>query len=95
MALMLPVVRDPTATWARVLSYFPPLTPFLMMNRSAAPPPLIDYIATTALLIVTVALALYASGRIFRVGLLHTGAPPKMKELLTWLRTSSPDKAKN
>ncbi|MGA7965710.1 MAG: ABC transporter permease [Gammaproteobacteria bacterium] len=95
MALMLPVVRDPTATWARVLSYFPPLTPFLMMNRSAAPPPLIDYIATTALLIVTVALALYASGRIFRVGLLHTGAPPKVKELLAWLRTSSPDKAKN
>ena len=95
LALMFSVVKDPTATWARVLSYFPPLTPFLMMNRSAAPPPLIDYIATTALLIVTVALALYASGRIFRVGLLHTGAPPKVKELLAWLRTPSPDKAGN
>ena len=93
MVLMLPVVKDPTATWARVLSYFPPLTPFLMMNRSAAPPPLIDYIATTALLIAAVALALYASGRVFRVGLLHTGAPPKVKELLAWLRTPSPDKA--
>ncbi len=95
LALMLPVVRDPTATWARVLSYFPPLTPFLMMNRSAGPPPLIDYIATTALLIVTVVFALYASGRVFRVGLLHTGAPPKVKELLAWLRTPIPDKADN
>ena len=95
LALMLPVVRDPTATWARVLSYFPPLTPFLMMNRAAAPPPLIDYVATTALLLVTVVLALYASGRVFRVGLLHTGAPPKIKELLSWLRTPSPDKADN
>lgn len=95
LALMFPVVKDPTATWARVLSYFPPLTPFLMMNRSAAPPPLIDYIATTALLIVTVVLALYASGRVFRVGLLHTGAPPKLKELLAWLRTPSQDRADN
>lgn len=87
MILMFPVVKDPTATWVRVLSYFPPLTPFLMVNRSAATPPLVDYIATTALLVITVALVLYGSGRIFRVGLLNTGAPPKVKELLAWLRT--------
>ena len=87
LILMVPVVKDPTATWARVLSYFPPLTPFLMVNRGAAPPPLVDYIATTALLVVTVAAALYASGRIFRVGLLNTGAPPKVRELLAWMRT--------
>lgn len=93
MILMFPVVKDPTATWARVLSYFPPLTPFLMVNRSAAPPPLVDYIATTALLVLAVALALFASGRVFRVGLLNTGAPPKIKELLSWIRTPSPDQA--
>ncbi|HEX5314284.1 MAG TPA: ABC transporter permease, partial [Gammaproteobacteria bacterium] len=90
LIIMVPVVKDPTATWARVLSYFPPLTPFLMVNRSAAPPPLVDYVATTAILIVTVAFALYASGKIFRVGLLSTGAPPKLKELLAWLRTPRP-----
>ncbi len=87
LIIMVPVVKDPAAAWARALSYFPPLTPFLMVNRSAAPPPLVDYLATTALLVVTVALALYASGRIFRIGLLNTGAPPKIKELLGWLRT--------
>lgn len=91
--LMVPVVKDPTATWARVLSYFPPLTPFLMVNRQAAPPPLVDYIVTTALLAVAVAFVLYLSGRVFRVGLLNTGAPPKLKELLSWMRTPSPDKA--
>lgn len=89
LIVMVPVVQDPTAAWARVLSYFPPLTPFLMVNRGAAPPPLVDYVATTALLIVTVSLALYASGKIFRIGLLNTGAPPKLKELLGWLRTPS------
>ncbi|MGH8307611.1 MAG: ABC transporter permease, partial [Gammaproteobacteria bacterium] len=86
LILMVPIAKDPTATWARVLSYIPPFTPFLMMNRSAAPPPLVDYIATTVLLLLTVVVALTASGRIFRIGLLNTGAPPKLKELLGWLR---------
>ncbi|MGH8372083.1 MAG: ABC transporter permease [Gammaproteobacteria bacterium] len=86
LILMVPVAKDPTAIWARVLSYIPPFTPFLMMNRSAAPPPVIDYVLTTALLLATVALTLYASGRIFRVGLLNTGAPPKLKEMLSWMR---------
>ncbi|MDN5864378.1 MAG: ABC transporter permease [Gammaproteobacteria bacterium] len=91
LLVMVPVIKDPTATWVRVLSYFPPLTPFLMVNRSAASPPLVDYIATTALLIVIVAIVLYASGKIFRVGLLNTGAPPKLKELLSWMRTPKPE----
>lgn len=88
LILMMPVAKDPTAIWARALSYFPPLTPFLMMNRSAAPPPLTDYILTTLLMLVTVIITLYASGRIFRVGLLNTGAPPKFKEMLSWMRAS-------
>lgn len=86
--LMVPVAKDPGALWARALSYFPPLTPFLMVNRSAAPPPVTDYIFTTLLMLVTVSLALYASGRIFKVGLLNTGAPPKLKEMLSWMRAS-------
>ncbi|HET7649743.1 MAG TPA: ABC transporter permease [Gammaproteobacteria bacterium] len=88
LILMTTVAKDPTAIWARALSYFPPLTPFLMMNRSAAPPPLMDYILTTLLMTLTVGLTLYASGRIFRVGLLNTGAPPKLKEMLAWARAS-------
>jgi len=86
LILMVPIAKDPTATWARVLSYAPPLTPFLMMNRSEAPPPIIDYVATTALLVLTVIIAFYASGRIFSTGLLNTGAPPKLKEMLSWIR---------
>ncbi|HET7921684.1 MAG TPA: ABC transporter permease [Gammaproteobacteria bacterium] len=90
LILMIPIVKDPSAIWARVLSYIPPLTPFLMMNRSAAPPPVTDYIFTTLLLIATVVLVLYASGRIFKIGLLNTGAPPKLRELLGWLRDAGP-----
>lgn len=88
LILMVPAAQDPTAWWARVLSYVPPLTPFMMMSRSAAPPPMVDYIATTALLAVTVAIALYAAGRVFRRGLLNAGAPPKLREMLAWARNS-------
>jgi ABC-type Na+ efflux pump permease subunit len=88
LIIMVPVAQDPTALWARVLSYVPPLTPFLMMSRSGAPPPMIDYIATTALLLVTVVIAMYLSGRIFQRGLLNSGAPPKFGEMLSWARGS-------
>lgn len=87
LILMVPVAQDPTALWARVLSYVPPLTPFMMMSRSAAPPPLFDYVATTALLALTVVVALYAAGRVFRRGLLNAGAPPKVREMLAWARS--------
>ncbi|MGH8145337.1 MAG: ABC transporter permease [Rhodanobacteraceae bacterium] len=86
LILMVPIAHDPTALWARVLSYVPPLTPFLMMSRSGAPPPLIDYLLTSALLLVTVIIALYLSGRVFRRGLLNSGAPPKFREMLSWAR---------
>lgn len=88
LMIMVPVAQDPTATWARVLSYIPPLTPFLMMSRAGAPPPLVDYFATTALLLVTVIVALFLSGRVFQRGLLNTGAPPKLGEMLSWARAS-------
>lgn len=84
LILMVPVAHDPTALWARALSYVPPLTPFMMMSRSGAPPPMIDYVLTTALLLVTVVVVLYLSGRIFRRGLLNTGAPPRFREMLSW-----------
>ena len=88
LVLMVPAAQDPTALWARVLSYVPPLTPFMMMSRSAAPPPLVDYVATTAVLACTVAVALFVAGRIFRRGLLNAGAPPRLREMFGWMRGS-------
>ena len=90
LILMIPIVKNPTAEYARVLSYIPPLTPFVMMNRINAPPPLVDYILTTLLLVASVLVLLYFAGRIFRIGLLNSGAPPKLRQLLAWLRTPTP-----
>ena len=84
---MIPIGRDPNGTFAKVMSYIPPFTPFVMMNRAAGPPTLMEYVATSLLLIVAIAFALWASAKIFRIGILMTGKPPKAKEILQWIRT--------
>lgn len=80
--------KDPNGTVARVLSFIPPLTPFVMMNRSAGPPPLWEYIATTILLILSIWLAVRGAARVFRVGILATGTRPSAREVLRWLLAS-------
>ncbi len=83
---MIPVMNNPNGTIAQVLTYVPVWTPFLMMNRAAGPPPAWEYVATSVLLVVTIVVAFWGAGKIFRIGVLMTGKPPKIREILGWLR---------
>lgn len=76
------IARDPNGTLARILSWIPLYTPFVMMNRAAASPPAFDVYGTLALLLLSVIVTIWLSGKIFRVGILRTGQPPKFLELL-------------
>ena len=95
MIMMVPLLtmtfipKDPNGPLARVLSWIPFYTPFTMMNRAAADPPLLDLVGTLVLLIATTALALWMSGKIFRIGVLRTGQPPKVIEMLRWVARRS------
>ncbi len=80
------IPKDPNGTVARILSWIPIYTPFVMMNRAAADPPLVDRVGTLALLVLTTLAVLSLCGRIFRVGILRTGQPPKLLELARWVR---------
>jgi ABC-2 type transport system permease protein len=82
------VTQEPNGAVARVLSFIPLFTPFTMMNRAGGPPELWEYVATSALLLVSIWFAFQAAGKIFRIGVLMTGNPPKLKEILGWLRQS-------
>lgn len=84
---MIPIGRDPNGTFAQVMSFIPTFTPFVMMNRAAGPPSMLEYVATTLLLVATIIGALWASAKIFRIGILMTGKPPKMREIVQWVRT--------
>jgi ABC-2 type transport system permease protein len=78
------IPKDPNGLLARVLSWIPIYTPFIMMNRATADPPLIDLVGTLVLLLATTIGALYMAGRIFRIGILRTGQPPRVLEMLRW-----------
>ncbi len=83
---MMFIPKEPNGTLATILSWIPLYTPFVMMNRAAADPPLFDLIGTLVLLVFTTLLVLWLSGKIFRVGILRTGQPPKLLELVRWVR---------
>lgn len=82
------IVEEPNGLVAKVLSYIPLFTPFVMMNRASGPPEVYEYVITTVLLLTSVWFAFRFAGKIFRVGVLMTGNPPKLKEILGWLRHS-------
>jgi ABC-2 type transport system permease protein len=94
MVLMVPLIamvfitQEPNGLVARVLSFVPLFTPFTMMNRAGGPPELWEYVVTTLLLLLTIWFVMRAAGKVFRVGVLMTGNPPKLKEILGWLRQS-------
>jgi ABC-2 type transport system permease protein len=88
LLVMVPIGRDPNGMLAQVMSWLPPFTPFVMMNRAAFPPPLATYVGTTALLLLSIYVALRLAARIFETGILMTGKPPRFRQLLALLRRS-------
>lgn len=85
--VMIPIGRDPNSTFAQVMSFIPTFTPFVMMNRAAGPPAMWEYVATTVLLLLSIAFTLWAGAKVFRIGILMTGKPPKPMEIIQWIRT--------
>ncbi|MBN2430936.1 MAG: ABC transporter permease [Acidobacteria bacterium] len=85
---MMTVAKDPNGLIAKILTYIPPFTPFVMMNRAAGHPHILEYILSTILLGVSTWAAFWAAAKVFRIGVLMTGKPPRPKEILRWLRTS-------
>ncbi len=86
LMLMTYIPRDPNGPLATALSWFPPYTPFVMMNRVTADPPMRDVVGTLVLMVVATAGVLWSAGKIFRMGILRTGQPPRLLELFRWLR---------
>jgi ABC-2 type transport system permease protein len=83
---MIFVNRDPHGTIATILTWIPLYTPFTMMNRAAADPPLVELIGATLLMIATALLLLWSAGRIFRMAMLRSGSRPKFAEVMQWIR---------
>jgi ABC-2 type transport system permease protein len=79
------IAQSPDHWLARALSFFPLLTPSLMLFRFAIKAPPAWEIAATWLVLVGSTIAMsWAAARIFRVGILLTGKRPTFPEIVRW-----------
>jgi ABC-2 type transport system permease protein len=81
---------NPNSTFATVLSFIPPLTPFTMILRVTAKEavPLWQILASFVVGLAGVVSMVWMASRVFRVGVLMYGKPPTPRELLKWIRYS-------
>jgi len=73
------VLQAPESGLSVGLSMFPTITPFAMMLRLTMPPgpPIWQVLLSVVILMASTAAVIWAAGRIFRVGLLMQGKPPR------------------
>jgi len=83
------VLNDPTSTASVVLSEIPFFAPVLMALRiSLQTPPAWQIALSLFLLLITTIATIYASAKIYRVGILMYGKRPSLVEMFRWLRYS-------
>ena len=86
MFVFMPVLTEPTSAFATWLSLFPLFTPMLMLIRTASPvgiPVWQLWVGLAEVLLFTVFIV-WIGGRIFRVGILMQGGPPKLSNMIKW-----------
>jgi len=83
------VMIDSTSTTALVLSEIPFLSPVLMPLRiSIQTPPAWQLALSLVLLFATIVGAIWASAKVYRIGVLMYGKRPTLPEMLRWVRYS-------
>jgi ABC-2 type transport system permease protein len=86
MFILMPVLKEPQSAFSTGASFFPPFTPMLMLLRQSAAggipawQPWVGLVGVVACAV----LAVWVGGRVFRVGILMQGKPPKLGEILRW-----------
>jgi ABC-2 type transport system permease protein len=71
-----------------VLSFLPPISPFIMIMRIASPEPVPAWQVAGSIVVnlIGVVVLLWLAAKVFRVGLLMYGKPPNFRTLLKWIR---------
>ena len=83
------LIRDPNGTTAQVLSYVPPLAPFVVpMRYSISPLALPQLLASIAVTILGMLAVVWVAARIYRVGILMYGKRASFREVFRWIRAA-------
>jgi len=85
--MFIPVLESPASPFSRGVSLFPPATPMLMFLRIAIPPgPAWWEVALGLGLTVAFMLGcVWASAKIFRIGILSQGQAPSIPKMIRWV----------
>jgi ABC-2 type transport system permease protein len=75
------IVQDPNGTMARIFTWIPIYTPYVVMMRIAADPPVWELVGATALLLVVVIYVVTTMGRVYRNGVLSSGGAPSLRQV--------------
>ena len=82
------IIQNPDGIYARVLSFFPPITSMVMVLRLSAGSSagFLEIFSTIAVLIVSVIFVIWLAAKVFRTGILMYGKKPSLREVARWLR---------
>jgi ABC-2 type transport system permease protein len=86
MFILFPVAKEPLSAFSTGMSLVPPFTPFLMLLRQSTPegvPGWQPWVGLAGMCIFAL-LSIWMGGRIFRVGILMQGQPPKLGNIVRW-----------
>ena len=87
--LMMPIVMNPDAPFAVGFSLAPVFGPITMFVRTlVTEPPMWHVLLSIAVSILTILAFFWATGKIFRVGILSYGKRPTIPELWRWLKVA-------
>ena len=80
LPFMILVFQNPNGLVASILTWIPIYTPYAVMMRAAADPPLWEILGATALMLAFAIILMRVMGRIFRQAILQA-SPPKAREV--------------
>ncbi len=87
IAFAIPAMQHPDSLFIRILSFFPLLTPTIMVLRIPIQMPATwEILGTVAVLLVSSVAMMWVAGKIFRTAILVYGKRPTIPELISWLR---------
>jgi ABC-2 type transport system permease protein len=87
MLVLTIAVEEPNNVVVAWTSFFPPVTPMLMLIRQSVPPGIAWWQPALGVLLVLgfTTACVYAAGRIFRIGILMQGKGAKISQLVQWV----------
>jgi ABC-2 type transport system permease protein len=83
------LIRDPNGTAAQVLSFVPPLAPFVVpMRYSISPLPFTQLGGAILTSLAGLMLVVWIASRVYRVGILSYGKKATFRDVFRWIRTA-------